>query len=448
MTRPGAAAAPILPLLLLLATTTLAPGQADSGWFIVLGEEQLLDDARAFGRFAKIHRKANRGEIRADAVARLEKIAEVEQPKLLKALGSPADARPLWIVNAVAVRLDADGVARARKLDGVRAVFPAGSMPAGDAGKVEEVLEPAKREPFTTKGKKIGWHLEQLRVVPVWKKLGVTGEGALVVSIDQGLNYLQKDLRGSIWINEGEIPNNGKDDDGNGLTDDLYGFDFARMRAEVRHMGKRQHGSWTSCVIVGDGTGGTITGVAPRAKLMPLIAFGGPYLAARALQYAVKQEADVVSMSFSIPGLGQARGLWRLMAEHATCAGLVLVSGAGNFQQTAKIPVQIRIPEGIPCVVCVGGVNRKLKVPSFVRLGPVEWESVDMYGDHPMPKGLVKPDVVAFPGPGLPLVSIVNEGYLPENNGRYGNSLSAPQVAGVCALMLSANPDLTPFSVK
>jgi len=38
--------------------------------------------------------------------------------------------------------------------------------------------------------------------------------------------------------------------------------------------------------------------------------------------------------------------------------------------------------------------------------------------------------------------------YLNDNNPRRGNSLSGPQVAGICALMLSANPDLPPWRVK
>jgi len=283
----------------------------------------------------------------------------------------------------------------------------------------------------------------------VWKKLKVTGEGVLVTSFDMGLNYRHRDLRKNIWRNPDEIPNNGKDDDGNGLVDDLYGFDFTRMRAEVLDTGRRQHGTLTSCLIVGDGTGGKITGVAPRAKLMAVRAAGGVYLAARAFQYALEEGAQVVTMSFSIPGLGHTRGLWRLMAEHATCAGMVLVSGAGNFQQQVEVPEQIRIPEGIPCVICVGGVDEKRRLVPFSSTGPVEWKSVKFYEDYPMPKGLVKPDVAAFPGPNLGLVGTDgDDAYLGDNNPRRGNSLSGPQVAGVCALMLSANPDLTAWRVK
>jgi subtilisin family serine protease len=226
------------------------------------------------------------------------------------------------------------------------------------------------------------------------------------------------------------------------------------MKCELLDPTPRQHGTLTSCLVVGDGTGGTITGAAPRAKLMGLRGLGSVYSAARVFEYALEEGADVLTMSFSIPDLGDTRGLWRLMAEHATCAGMVLVSGAGNFgkgsRQPAKLPVQIRIPEGIPCVVCSGAVNRKRnKVPPLFSQGPVEWGNVRFYEDFKLPKGLIKPDVVAHPGPGLALVSSSEDsGYLPKNNGRRGNSLTAPQVAGVCALILSAAPETNAWRVK
>jgi subtilisin family serine protease len=97
----------------------------------------------------------------------------------------------------------------------------------------------------------------------------------------------------------------------------------------------------------------------------------------------------------------------------------------------------------------VGGVTERLEVPRFVSLGPVEWASVKFYEDFPMPAGLIKPDVCAFPGPKIALIGTDgDESYLPDSNQRRGNSLSAPHVSGICALVLSANPELTPWRVK
>ena len=169
-----------------------------------------------------------------------------------------------------------------------------------------------------------------------------------------------------------------------------------------------------------------------------------------AFQYAIENGADVVNMSFSIPNLGHTRGLWRLAAEHATAAGLVLVSGAGNFQQQQKIPVQQRIPEGIPCVISAGGVDQDMNVPRFCSLGPVEWSKVRFYEDYPMPRGLIKPDVCGFPGAGYPILdpAKLNGGLIDPNNRVRGDSFSGPHVSGTVALMFEANPRLTAMKVK
>jgi subtilisin family serine protease len=48
----------------------------------------------------------------------------------------------------------------------------------------------------------------------------------LVAVIDSGVDTLQPDLKPILWHNPGEIPGNGKDDDKNGYTDDVYGWNF------------------------------------------------------------------------------------------------------------------------------------------------------------------------------------------------------------------------------
>jgi subtilisin family serine protease len=321
----------------------------------------------------------------------------------------------------------------------------------GDPGKVRTVLEMQERKPFDPEGKATPWNLRMIGADRVWSELNVTGEGAVVAMFDAGVRYTQKDLRQNVWINEDEVANNGQDDDGNGLVDDLYGFDFTSWKSDVMPgPGRRpgvEHGTITSGIVAGDGTGGTITGVAPRARVM-ILKGSGTYLSGRVFEYALENGADIVNMSFSVPDLGNSRGLWRLMADQATCASLVLVSGAGNFQQSHKIPVQMRIPEGIPSVIGAGGVDRELKVPKFCSLGPVEWASVKFYEDYPMPEGLVKPDVCGFPGAGYPVLAGKDEGYIDPNKSVRGNSLSGPHVSGTAALMLSAHPELPAWRVK
>lgn len=48
----------------------------------------------------------------------------------------------------------------------------------------------------------------------------------IVAVIDGGVDPLHEDLKNNMWINDKEIPDNGKDDDGNGYIDDIYGWNF------------------------------------------------------------------------------------------------------------------------------------------------------------------------------------------------------------------------------
>ena len=55
---------------------------------------------------------------------------------------------------------------------------------------------------------------------------GKQGETVIVAIIDSGVDPLHEDLRDVMWVNEDEIPDNGRDDDGNGYVDDVHGWNF------------------------------------------------------------------------------------------------------------------------------------------------------------------------------------------------------------------------------
>lgn len=48
----------------------------------------------------------------------------------------------------------------------------------------------------------------------------------IVAVIDSGVDPEHEDLQGMLWVNTGEIPGNGIDDDGNGYVDDVHGWSF------------------------------------------------------------------------------------------------------------------------------------------------------------------------------------------------------------------------------
>ncbi|WP_108425093.1 S8 family peptidase [Flagellimonas amoyensis] len=52
------------------------------------------------------------------------------------------------------------------------------------------------------------------------------GKTVVVAVLDSGMDLEHEDLRDVLWTNKDEIPNNGKDDDGNGYVDDIHGYNF------------------------------------------------------------------------------------------------------------------------------------------------------------------------------------------------------------------------------
>nr|WP_297786940.1 S8 family peptidase [uncultured Allomuricauda sp.] len=52
------------------------------------------------------------------------------------------------------------------------------------------------------------------------------GKNVVVAVLDSGMDLDHEDLKSVLWTNSDEIPNNGKDDDGNGYVDDIHGYNF------------------------------------------------------------------------------------------------------------------------------------------------------------------------------------------------------------------------------
>ena len=87
------------------------------------------------------------------------------------------------------------------------------------------------------------WGLEHVRSLDAWSRLnhlGLESQETVVAVIDTGIQLDHPDLKDSLWRNQGEIPGNGIDDDGNGFVDDVHGYDFAGRDG-------RDHDQWIEC---------------------------------------------------------------------------------------------------------------------------------------------------------------------------------------------------------
>ena len=90
-------------------------------------------------------------------------------------------------------------------------------------------------------------------IAPAWELYDAsqTNRDVVVAVIDTGVDILHPDLRNSIWTNDGEIPGDGIDNDGNGYVDDYFGWDFFYNDPSVFSMGSEEdtHGTHVAGTI-------------------------------------------------------------------------------------------------------------------------------------------------------------------------------------------------------
>ena len=165
-----------------------------------------------------------------------------------------------------------------------------------------------------------------------------TGSRDVVIGvIDSGVDITHPDLAANIWVNPGETPNNGIDDDGNGFIDDVNGWDF--YDDDNTPNDGNGHGTHVAGTIgaVGNNNSG-IAGVNWEVSLLPLRFLGDDGSgwtsdAVAAVNYATMLKRDfginVVATNNSWGGGGYSRTLDRAI-EAANDQGIMFVAAAGN----------------------------------------------------------------------------------------------------------------------
>jgi serine protease AprX len=233
------------------------------------------------------------------------------------------------------------------------------------------------------------------------------------------------------------------------------------------------HGTHVAGIVAGNGfdSSGARTGMAPGAHLIVLKVLDGEGHGRisdviQALDYAVEHKDE---LNIRIVNLSIATGVYEsyetdpltLAAQRAVSAGIVVVAAAGNNGRGPEGTTRyagITAPGNAPWVLTVGASSHMGTadraddtVAAFSSRGP---SAID-YG--------AKPDLVA-PGVGIESLSepasrlyataspyllngTVPTSYLPYLS-QSGTSMSAPVATGAIALMLQANPGLTPNLVK
>jgi hypothetical protein len=281
------------------------------------------------------------------------------------------------------------------------------------------------------------------RVVAAWQTAQSLGSPACVVAvIDDGFDLTHPDLSGN-----GKI---------------VAPWDFgtntnnpAPKRFNPDHRRGDYHGTACAGVAIGKGGGGKIIGAAPNSRLMPLRwnSSISDDTIKKQFGYASAQGAWVVSCSWGVNA--EAYTLSTVMDEAiAECAnqgrnglGCVIVFAAGNANHNINDPEGGTI-DGFathPDVIAVAASNSRDQKSNYSNFGQEISVCAPSSGEGG--RGILTSDVRGtFQLDGVTYEAGYERGDYTQNFG--GTSSATPLVAGICALVLSANPTLTAKQVK
>lgn len=273
----------------------------------------------------------------------------------------------------------------------------------------------------------IEWNVERVRASEVWD-LGYDGTGAVVGSLDSGVNWTHPALKNK-W--RGYDPATGSTNADGNWYDPVYN---ASLPAD-----SDTHGTHVMGTMVGqDPEGANKVGMAPGAKWISARVFNTAGTTTDAILLSAAQwmlapggdpskAPDVVNNSW---GGGDGIDDWyRDAVRNWRAAEILPVFSAGNQRagEPAPWPGSISCPANYPESFAVAATDKNDIRASFSKLGP-----------SPYDEDLIKPNISA-PGQGI-RSSVPGGGY---EGGYSGTSMSAPAVSGTVALLVSADASLT-----
>jgi len=269
--------------------------------------------------------------------------------------------------------------------------------------------------------------------------------GVVVGIIDEGYMYTHTDLVANASTNPGEIAGNRKDDDGNGLVDDVYGWDFAGNNNTVFDGVGDDHGTHVAGTIGGvGGNGAGVAGVCWKVKLLNAKFLGGTggttANAIKAVDYftTLKTRANnpvpVVATNNSWGGGGFSQAL-KDAIDRADAAGILFVAAAGN--NATNNDATASYPSGYSSanIIAVASITSTGGLSSFSQYGAT---TVDIGA----PGSGIWSTVPVSSGGGKR--ATISSGYASYN----GTSMATPHVAGAVALYKAINPSASAVEIK
>lgn len=265
------------------------------------------------------------------------------------------------------------------------------------------------------------WGLSAIQAPQAWSiTTGDRDSAPLVGVIDSGIDYNHPELKANIWTNPNEVAN-GVDDDGNGIVDDLHGYDAAGRDGDPMDDGS--HGTHVGGTIAAAGNDGPgVVGVAWQAQLMPLKflsgGFGDIASAIAAIQYADSQGVRITSNSWGGSNYNQA------LKDVLAASPALHICAAGNSGNDSDTKPLYPAAYDLDNIVSVAATDSQDQLAGFSNYGAA---SVDLAA------------------PGKTILSTIPNG---EYGIKSGTSMATPHVTGVASLVAGRFPGLSNAQLK
>ncbi|MEY8593256.1 S8 family serine peptidase [Butyricimonas hominis] len=273
--------------------------------------------------------------------------------------------------------------------------------------------------------------------IGLFKGWEVTGgnRDVIVAVLDVGGDYLHEDLKDNIWINEKELNGvAGTDDDNNGYTDDIYGYNFVAGSGTISREDHGTHVAGTIAAVNNNGigvcgiAGGTGKGDGVRIMLNQVGTYMGGVTQnwealANAFVYAADNGAVICQCSWAFP---YSNSLLKQGIEYFTenagsregspmRGGMVVVASGNDGRHTDTYPASYEV------CISVAAVTNQGKKATYSNYD----ESVDISA----PGGERAPSESGI------FSTLANNKYGYMN----GTSMACPHVSGIAALIVSAH---------
>jgi subtilisin family serine protease len=271
-----------------------------------------------------------------------------------------------------------------------------------------------------------------------WAANKLGSSSVYVGIIDEGYMFSHSDLTANAGKNPGETASNGLDDDGNGLVDDVYGWDFAGNNNTVFDGVGDDHGTHVAGTIGGvGGNGAGVAGVVWNVKMLNakfLGSTGGTTAnAIKAVDYftSLKNKGlNIVATNNSWGGGGFSQALMDAIIR-ANAADLLFIAAAGNSGTNNDVTASYPSNYDVPNVIAVAAIASNGTLASFSQYGAT---------------------TVDIGAPGVAIWSTVpksSKGKVVASYASYnGTSMATPHVTGAAALYKSLNPSATAAQIK